>query len=322
MQKLNIAYFGSPQLSTNLLEKLFDSDLPVQIQLIVSQPDRKIGKKQIITSTPIKQFALQQNIPYYDGNAKSTELVTQMKQKNIDLAILFAYGAIISSQLLNTPQYGFWNIHPSLLPLYRGSSPTVYPLLLGDTQTGVTLMQMDEWLDHGPIIAQDKWNITMSHTRIDHEILAVQSAYNLLCSYLIRLSQQLTIIRTEQNHQLATTTRLIKKDDGYIPLPVLKAVLEGRENNFIPDICAEFYQKNSVERKKLGGAKQIYNLHRALIQWPGLWTTIGIQNQQKRLKITDVSFNSGRLSINKVQLEGKKEVDIKTFSSSYPIFHP
>ena len=156
--KINLAYFGTPDFSARLLEKVITtSDLPVDLKLAVTQPDKPVGRKQTLTPSPVKEVAKKYGIEVWDYNLKDqklkskneeSSLIKNLKQKEIDLVLLYAYGEIIEQELLDTPRYGFWNIHPSLLPKYRGASPITYPIILGDAETGVTLMKMDEKLEH------------------------------------------------------------------------------------------------------------------------------------------------------------------------------
>ena len=127
MNKLKTAYFGTPTFSARLLRQLLDdSSLPIAIKLVVTRPDKPVGRKQIRTPSPVKRLAMERGI-----EVEHTIKNTKSRIVDFDLAILFAYGRIIPKDLLEIPTLGFWNIHPSLLPLYRGPSPIAYPLLLG-----------------------------------------------------------------------------------------------------------------------------------------------------------------------------------------------
>ncbi|MCX7881582.1 MAG: methionyl-tRNA formyltransferase, partial [Patescibacteria group bacterium] len=178
-QKLTLAYFGSPSFSALLLENLlFDYSINriIEIKFVVTQPDQPVGRKQILTPTPVKQIAEKYRIPiYYSENSKFKAPNSKQKNKilnpndqnckaienwklkieNLDLCLVYAHSMIIPKDWLNLPRLGFWCVHPSLLPKYRGPSPIAYPLIFGDKKTGVTIFQMDEKIDHGPIIAQE-----------------------------------------------------------------------------------------------------------------------------------------------------------------------
>ncbi|MFN4212774.1 MAG: methionyl-tRNA formyltransferase, partial [Microgenomates group bacterium] len=152
-RKLKIAYFGSPSFSAYFLEKLLtDKTLPIEVKLVITQEDKPVGRKQILTPSPVKQIATK----YQISNIKYQKEIENWKLEigKLDLALVLAFGKIIPKELLHQPKYGFWNIHYSLLPKYRGPSPTAYALIAGEKKTGVTIFQMDEEIDHGPIIAQ------------------------------------------------------------------------------------------------------------------------------------------------------------------------
>ncbi len=313
--KLKIAYFGSPDFSSFLLEKIITSkNIPLEIKLIITQPDRPVGRKQIITSTPVKQIGEKYKIPV-QTDIKAFPI---LKVKQIDLAILFAYGRILPENLLNIPQYGFWNIHPSLLPKYRGPSPVVYPLILGDSITGVSLIKMDNQLDHGPIISQERLKINPKET---HSQL-IKRLTNL--AFKILKKQVSTDYKlTPQNNSLATYTRLLKKDDGFIPLAILKKALANEPLNFkdLPKIIKEYFVKTKYIKSKIyPSAKYVFNFFRGLFPWPGIWTKLDIKGKKKRLKLINLDLDNNQLIIKTVQLEGKKTVDFKTFNKHYKIF--
>src|SRR3989344_7067443 len=138
--KLRLAFFGAHEFSARLLEKIIaDKTLPVEVVMVVTQADKPVGRKQQIEESPVKQIAKKFNIPVFD-DLNQLRITDSGQFANIDLALVYAYGKIIPASLLILPRLGFWNLHPSLLPYYRGPSPTAYPLLLGDKITGVTLM--------------------------------------------------------------------------------------------------------------------------------------------------------------------------------------
>ena len=323
MTSLRIAYFGTPSFAGTILQNIVeDIELPVELSLVVTQPDKKVGKKQIITPSPVKVIAQQNNIQIYDGSAKSPELIRLLQDLQIDVVLLFAYGEIITKDVLDIPRFGFWNIHPSLLPLYRGASPITYPLLCGDKETGVTLMLMDEKLDHGPIIAQQKVEIQENAKRSDLEGQLTELAYKMFKVKITEVANTEILKNTiDQNHENATFTRMLHKNDGYVPFTILKDAYEGKNVDYIPKLLADYYEKNlNTGKKNLCTSAYIANLFQALYPWPGVWTKIVIQGVEKRLKITSCYLKDNRLCIEKLQLEGKNEVDMKTFNTAYRLF--
>lgn len=311
MKKLSIAYFGTPDFSAYFLEKLIKSKI-VDVKLVVTQEDKPAGRKQILKSPPVAEVAAQHEIfltqlePLRIREVQSSKKFMSSLQQS-DLTLVFAFGAIIPKDLLDLPKYGFWNIHPSLLPKYRGASPVAGPLLNGDKETGVTLMKMDEKMDHGPIIARKKLEIRPKERRPE----LTMRLTNLALEMFIKSINQLLITDyglkfSEQKHKEATYTKLLKKDDGYIEITKL--------------------QETSNKRDPITN-EEIFNKFRGLYPWPGIWTTIELKTkneklktEKKRLKITDMDLIDGKLVVKRVQLEGKKEVDFATFNKVYKIF--
>ena len=284
--KFNIAYFGSAHFSALFLEKLIkDPELKkiVEIKFVVTQPDRPVGRKQVLSPTPVKEMANKYRLPVFD----------KLEQySSFDLGLVYAYGEIIPKKLLDVPKYGFLNIHPSLLPKYRGTSPIASPLIEGVKQTGVTIIKMDEKVDHGPIVAQEKYEILPPDKRPDLEIKLTELGFEMTRRVILSLTKDLSLEANSQDHSLATYTNRLTKQDGFIDFKTLKLKIEN-------------------------SSKNLYNLFCGLYPWPGIWT---ILPNGKRLKIIDLDLKGGKLSIKKVQLEGKKEVDFEIFNKAYKVF--
>lgn len=322
MKKITLAYFGSPSFSALFLEKLlsdYSINRIIEVKLVVTQPDRPVGRKQILTPTPVRQVAEKYKIPLYYFEDSKLEIrnskplinpnnqipITKQYQnsndqnskqksfenlnfeylnlfsisnlqfrifKNIDLALVYAFGQIVPKSLLGLPKYGFWCVHPSLLPKYRGPSPIAYPLILGEKKTGVTIFQMDEKVDHGPIIAQEELEISDTDRRPDLEIKLTNLAFSMFKKIIFQLTSsgvnELPSNKTRkpvnpltlkpQDNKYATSTRLLKKSDGFIPLPVLKKTLNNQPLTFeeLPSLIKEYLIKNSnnqapITQKKL-----------------------------------------------------------------------
>ena len=343
MNKLKLAYFGSPSFSADFLEKILkDKTLPIEVKLVVTQPDKPVGRKRIITATPVKQTAIKYQISKIKNQKEIINLKSEISQ--IDICLVYAYAKIIPKEFLAIPKYGFWNIHPSLLPKYRGPSPIAFPLILGDKKTGVTIIKMDEKIDHGPIIAQEEIKILPDDKRIDLEKKLTDLAFNLFKKIITTNPPHANQPQlSAQTHPLATYTRLLKKDDGFIPLAMLKRALNNQPLTLeqLPEIVKEYLSKYQISNtfprcfayrsrrikyqndilkiksEKFNSSLITYNLFRALYPWPGVWT---ILPNGKRLKIKEVKIENDKLKIILLQLEGKKEVDFETFNRAYKIF--
>ena len=153
MSKYNIIFMGTPEYAVPYLEALIQSDMtPVAV---ITQPDKPSGRKGALEQSPIKQCAVKNGISVMQPDSVNTpDVVEKIRALHPDLIVVVAFGQIISQDILDIPRFKCINVHPSLLPKYRGPSPRQAPILNGDAQTGVTIMLMDEKMDHGPILSQ------------------------------------------------------------------------------------------------------------------------------------------------------------------------
>ena len=143
---------GTPQFAVAILDALVQSD--VEVVAVVSQPDKKVGRKQVLQETPVKERALSYNIPVLQPN-KIKESLEELKLLNLDLIVTCAYGQFIPETILNIPRFGSVNIHASLLPKYRGGAPIHKAIINGETESGITIMRMVKKMDAGDIIFQE-----------------------------------------------------------------------------------------------------------------------------------------------------------------------
>ena len=311
MNTLKIAFFGTPDFAADVLRQvLIDTELPVEVRFVVTQPDRPVGRKQVMTPSPVKLVAQEHAIPVFD-----TFRVPRSTFQDIDLVLLYAYGALLPADILKIPRWGFWNIHPSLLPKYRGAAPIAYPLLVGDEVTGVSLMQMDNKWDHGPIIDQEEYYILPHETQELLKKRLSDIGYKLFKKniQLLRIGK---LQSKEQDHQQSTYTRMLTKQDGYVPYPIVQKIIQGEQltETEIPPVISEYCKKYGLPASDYQHLTVYYSLYCALYPWPGLWTKLP---NDKRLKITRMDMAYSKPIITRVQLEGKKEVDMKTFMSAY-----
>lgn len=207
MDKLKIAFFGTPQNAAIVLEKLIES--PFKPSLVITGQDTKANRGQALTATPVKLVAEKHNIP--------VDYKLSAIDNNFDLAILVAFGQIIPDDLLSKPKYGFLNIHPSLLPKYRGPSPIYEAILKGDEITGVTIIKLDAELDHGPMLTQKELEIEKADT---HQSLMEKTAILGAKTLIETLPKYLngSLRPGPQDHLKATYTEKVKKKNGYIDI--------------------------------------------------------------------------------------------------------
>lgn len=270
---LKYVYFGTPEISKNVLEDLVK--IYGKPELVITAPDAPKGRKLVLTASPVKEYSELNQIKLLAPN-KLIEIKAELENASCQIAVLFAYGKIIPKWLLDLFPYGIINVHPSLLPLYRGASPLTGPILNGDTATGITIMDMDIELDHGDIYLQDKIEINSDTNREDLEKYVSLNSAKLLKEVMDKIESG-TQNKTPQDHALATYTTKIKKEDG------------------------ELKDTDTDEIK--------YRKYRAYIGWPG---TYFYQNS-KRVKITKAHMANGTFVIDSVIPENGKEIKCSEF---------
>ncbi len=209
-----IVFFGTPDFSVPSLKKLITSNL--NVVGVVTQPPKKVGRHAELTKSPIQVLAEKNKIELKTPNRlNDADFISWLKKLNPKAAVLVAYGKILPKEILDIPEMGFINVHPSLLPLHRGPAPIVDALLKGDEKTGITIMKLDNKMDHGPILKQKIVDINESDTTPQlTENLANQGANLLLEALPPYLGGKLQ--PTPQKHEQATTHHLLKRTDGEI----------------------------------------------------------------------------------------------------------
>lgn len=223
-REMKIVFFGTSEFGAIILEKLVRTGLsPV---LVVTTPDRPVGRKQVLTPPPTKVAVQKLGIPVIQPATLTISnfefLISKQSQnsnnQNIkpDLFIVAAYGKILPKEILNIPTHGTLNVHPSLLPKYRGPSPVQNAILGGDKETGVTIMLLDEKMDHGPIVANVKFQMTNDKITYPelHNQLAELGAQALIETIPLWVGGK--IKPTPQDDSQATYTSILKKEDGRI----------------------------------------------------------------------------------------------------------
>ncbi|HMO78048.1 MAG TPA: methionyl-tRNA formyltransferase [Candidatus Paceibacterota bacterium] len=282
---MRIAFFGTPDLAVSTLQEL--QIFGIIPELIVTTPDASVGRKQVITPPPVKIWAEALGIPTFQPTTlKDPNQLTSLTDQTWDLFVVFAYGKIIPEWLLQLPKYGTINAHPSLLPKLRGASPIRSTLLTDLSAAGVTIIQMDKELDHGPILCQQSVNLPTPILGRD-----LDKTLSLICGDLLaHVIQELpkgTIHPTPQDHSQATFCTKINKEMAELNLdphnlPTGEAALEA-----YCKICAF-----------------------------DLWPEAYFIHNGKRIKIKAAHLDeSGKLQITKIVPEGKKEMEFSAYFS-------
>lgn len=275
---MKLIFIGTPEFGAIVLEKLIKSGH--KPFLVITAPDKPVGRKQTITPPPVKILAEKYNVPVAQPD-KIGDWKSEIENLKPDLAIVASFGQMIPNDVLGIPKYGFINVHPSLLPKLRGPSPIQYAILNGEEKTGVSIMRLIEKMDAGPIFNQRELMINPNEEFSSlHDRLAVLGA-DLLVETLPKLFAG-QINAQPQDDSKATYSKIIKKEDGLI---------DWRE------------PAEKIERKI-----------RALNPWPNAYTLFN----NKRLEILRAETVNGELIIKEVQLEGKKPMSFGDFLLGHP----
>jgi methionyl-tRNA formyltransferase len=247
MKSYRIIFLGTPDFAVPSLVALHQSEH--QIPLVITQPDRPKGRGKKLLAPPVKQKALELELNIFQPQSiNHSESVAQINALNPDFLVVVAFGQLLKNVVLDIPKNGVLNVHPSMLPQYRGPAPIQWAIIHGCSQTGVSIMQLDEGLDTGDILQTEMVDIDPEETAgMLHDRLAKQGA-NLLLDTIQNLSHK-KITPEKQDHTQATYARLLIKKDGHID-----------------------WNQSSLS---------IINFIRGMTPWPGAFTFIN----NKRIKV-------------------------------------
>lgn len=314
-----VVFFGTSEFAVPSLEKLFNRDY--HVVAVVTNPDRPSGRKQISTPPPVKVAAYLHGVSILQPEILSApEFLTALCSAAADLFITVAYGNMIPKEVLGIPPMGALNVHPSLLPRWRGPSPIQYAILRGDAETGVTIMKMDEMMDHGPIVAEQRLEISLvtrypaerdkiTYSQL-HDALAELGADLLIATLPRYLSGE--IVPVSQEHAKATYSKKIAKKDGHVDWS--------------------------------RPAEEVERVVRAFTPWPGAWSIWPSADHIRRIRIDAallaedsypgrsasgfvwrnakypflITSGEGSIAVSQCTLEGKKTTDAAVFVRGYP----
>jgi len=248
---IKVVFYGSGKFADVILKGIL-SDGRFQILAVISQPARPTGRNREITETPVSMTARANNILLYQPENLADFNIPEIQEA--DLGVVAQYGLIMPKRIIDAPKFQTLNLHASLLPAYRGASPIQSALLNGEVETGVTLMLMDEKMDHGPILGVQKTAIAPDETQTE-----LFNKLSIIARGLfLRLAPEWVtakISTTPQDHSNASYCKILTKEDGRVDFT--------------------------------NSARQIYNQWRAMDPWPGIWSTI----QGKRIKFVKIEVS-------------------------------
>jgi methionyl-tRNA formyltransferase len=229
---MRLVFMGTPDFAVVSLEALLRSEDPVVG--VVTQPDRPKGRGNILTPSPVKLLAQQSQIPLLQPlKMKDPEFLQTLVGWKPDLIAVAAFGRILPPAILSLPSLGCINVHGSLLPKYRGAGPIQWAIINGETETGITTMQMDEGMDTGAMLLQEAIPITSDDTAGSLSERLAQLGGRLLVETIARLKAG-TLVPRPQDASQATMAPLLKKEDGVIDWTLPAAVLANRVRGLSP----------------------------------------------------------------------------------------
>lgn len=293
---MRILFLGTPDFAVAALERIVGTDN--EVVGVVTQPDRKRNRGEV-SFCPVKQFAVEKGIKVYQYESIRKEGVEDIKAINPDVMITCAFGQIISQEILDIPKYGVINIHASLLPKYRGSSPIQWCLVNGESKTGVTIMRTALAVDSGDILLQKEIDILPEENAGElFDRLAVLGGQAIVEALEIIADGR--AVYTPQQESQATHYPMISKEDGKID-----------------------WSKS---------AREVFNKMRGFTPWPSAFTTLdGKLFKILKCVVSDKIFDgkegqvfveerkayvvcgNGTVELKEVQLEGKKAMPVSDF---------
>ena len=307
---MRLVFMGTPIFAVPVLASLLSTE-DSRIVGVYTSPDRPAGRGRKSQASPVKEFAEGNSLPVYQpNNFRKEEDQAELAGLKPDAIIVAAYGKLLPKPVLDLPSFGCLNIHPSLLPRHRGPSPVATSILNGDLVTGVTIMLLDEGMDTGPLIAQHEFFLKGDETAEGLTTALFELGGELLQESLPQW-QSGKLLSEPQNDSLASVSRKFERADGLVDWSSSAVELERRVRAFNP--------------------------------WPGLFTHWN-DSSLKIIEVAIISSSSkefvpgtvvrtnhpdvpaavatgdGFLGLTKIQLEGKKAVDVKDFLNGSPLF--
>ncbi|MFA6522155.1 MAG: methionyl-tRNA formyltransferase [Patescibacteria group bacterium] len=270
---MRILFFGTPAFSVPFLAALH-AEPTIEIAGVVTQPDKPVGRSQTLTKSPVKLFAEENNLQILQfASLKKDEVISTLSALHPDVMVVVAFGKIIPDAILSIAPHGTLNVHPSLLPKYRGPSPRQSAILNGDEKSGVSIMLLDKEMDHGPILAQKEFLLDVQETMETLETKILNIGPSLLISTLNAYVNG-TLTPVPQNDADAVYCELLTREDGIVN-----------------------WQMN---------AETIDRMFRAFHPWPGISFVWHRNGEEVTIKLLDIAISQKKLDAGKVLFEDHK----------------
>lgn len=273
----------------------------------------------ITTQTTISSLAKKIGVPLLSTQKLEDKEIDWILSKGPDVIVSSYFGLFVPEKLINFNEFGVINVHPSLLPRWRGPSPVQAAIAAGEHETGVTFIKMDSKFDHGPVVAQFKEKV-LPHDSQETLYVRLFKKSSEIITFVISGYMEKRLSLIEQDHKKATYCKIVKRQHGFIEAKIIKGAIEGKvfNENFKIPFLKDFEYPLS--------AAFLERYIRALSPWPGCWTHVQTKQKSKscakRLKILKAHLDpkTYQLIPNTVQLEGKNPVSWEEFKRGYPNF--
>lgn len=309
---MRVVYMGTPDFAVGALQSIIDAGH--EVVLVCTQPDREKGRGKEVSFSPVKECAIANGIPVFQPNRiKEAEAVAHLKEYEADVYVVAAFGQILSKEILDIPPMGCINIHASLLPKYRGSSPIQWAILNGDEKTGVTIMKMDEGVDTGDILLQREITIDRKETGNSlFDRLADLGAEVIVEALEGLKNNSITPIPQDDAH--STHVGMLTKEMGNIdwnkPAEVIERYVRGL--NSWPSAYSH-----------IGGKTMKIWASDIVSDGDAIYDSNGTHRPGEVVAVNkgsfDVMCDKSVLRITEVQLEGKKRMDVDSFLRGYDL---
>lgn len=305
---LNIVFAGTPDFAAHQLQALIDSEH--KLVGVYTQPDRPAKRGKKIQPSPVKELALKHQLPVFQPvNFKTQESLDELASLKPDLMVVVAYGLLLPESVLNIPTNGCINVHASLLPRWRGAAPIQRAIEAGDTQTGITIMQMDKGLDTGDMLTKASLAINAEdNALVLHDNLA-NLAPDLLLKTIEQIEQQ-SLKPEKQDDSLATYAQKLSKQEAQLDWHKNAEQLALQIRAFNPAPMCYSFIKNKRLRVLKAQVKSA-SLEKNSPQTPATITSL-------EQGIIWIATQSGWLGLEQIQLEGKRAMNAKDIINGQP----
>ena len=304
MDALNIVFAGTPDFAAGHLQALLDSRH--NVVGVYSQPDRPAGRGKKLQPSPVKKLALEHDIAVFQPlNFKQDGSVEELEALNADIMIVVAYGLLLPLAVLEAPKMGCLNVHASILPRWRGAAPIQRAIQAGDTETGITIMQMDIGLDTGDMLSKITFDIQSDETGGSlHDRLLEKGPTALLQTLTLLQAGEATAVK--QDDSLANYAHKLSKTEALINWSLPAKEIELNVRAFNPFPCA--YTLLGDQRIKVW---QAVALDEATTLLPGTIAQVSTDG-------VDIATSAGLIRLLNVQLAGKKAMAISDIVNGQP----